>query len=181
MNLPIPLPALIAAGAGVFIIMLVTIIFVPRLLRKEYVDFFEIKRRRIIERKRGENFSGLVVYPDGGFVDREFANLDMIYGRAFLEKGPNAHRRHRKPVYITRVGDSAPIYFTEKGMIIEQIENYIEFDNREDMAAELAVANAAKKANTGDFLAKLMAVAIVILGIGLASMAVALAMKGLRV
>ena len=122
--------------------------------------------------------AGLVTSPDGGYLERPDAVVHMRTGRPMFERGERAWRRGRKPVYLVRAGDSAPMTIHKDGSITIDNVDGDEFDARLNLAAELAVAEGTKKAARGDFVGRIVAVSILVLTIALAAVVVAVVVKG---
>lgn len=146
-------------------------------MRRNTVMHWAFGRQRNVQLVKGESFAGLVAFEDGGYVERESAQVDMRTGRAMLESGPVEWRRARVPVYLVRAGDSAPLEFEADGALRVNNVSGDEYDARVDLASELAVADAARRANRGDFISIALGISVLILAIMTAVVAGAVVLR----
>lgn len=135
-------------------------LFAGRAIRRKLTRYFYFDRDTTVSLKTGPNAAGIVSSVDGGFVERPGAVFHMRTGRALIERGSRGYRRARRPVYLARAGDAAPMELAPTGEI--QIDNVVddEFDRRVDTAAELAVREGSKRGVRSDVVGRLLGVAI---------------------
>lgn len=146
--------------------------------RKRFADLFYFDQQGKVYPVRGESFAGLVTHPDGGFMERSGAKLNMRYGQPLSELGDPGFRRKRKPVYLHRALDSAPLEFHSDGEIIVTNVSGEEFTSRQEMAAELALAEAASRAGGTDIINLSLGATLVLLALSTAAIGAAVAAKG---
>lgn len=174
----LPPTMIIALGVMVLAASIAAGVVARRNIRGKLTAHFYFDRNTGVEFKHGDNTSGLVTSPDGGYLERPDAVVHMRTGRPMFERGERAWRRGRKPVYLVRAGDSAPMTIHKDGSITIDNVDGDEFDARLNLAAELAVAEGTKKAARGDFVGRIVAVSILVLTIALAAVVVAVVVKG---
>ena len=172
-----PITYLFGIGAF-FIIIVVGTIIVLRPKGRDKTLTFLFKRNDEIVKLRGNNFSGLIQYDGGGYVEQSAAKMDVITGRATLEIGNSDYRRPSEPGYIVRVGDSSPMRVTNNKIHVDGITED-EYKARENLALENARTEAAVKTNNIDSLQKLIGFALVLGAICIVVEVVVIAIKGL--
>ena len=168
----------IALALMMFAVSIAAMVVARRASRGKRTAHWLFSRDTGVKLQWGENTSGLVTSKDGGFVERPAAVFHMRTGRAFIERGPERWRRSRRPVYLVREGDSAPIQMNPDGTAFINNVTDDEFSTRQDLAAELAVAEGTHKAVRGDFIGRLLAIATLVLVVALAAVIVAIIAKG---
>jgi hypothetical protein len=146
--------------------------------RRDYLTVFEHRRRGQFIRHRAETMAGIMFYPGGGCVEDQAGRFSLIYGRSIHEFGPAEFRRPRRPAYMTAQGQSGYYALQADGTFTVQGITEPERLRRKKIMAALAVIDGAKRSNSYDFGARLIAVSIVIFAVCIAGLALFVAQKG---
>ena len=153
-------------------------------------DIVLFDRDDTFEFRKCKTAAGIATYGFGGMEISKEAVLKNAYGGSIWELGKDLNRRASKPIFICRTIDTSGIRFrksgekTSKKADVESREineaivfpmNRTEFDDRENLAAEIGRISGANKINGPDYviaaligLVLVMAIPVLFLGILLA-------------
>jgi hypothetical protein len=125
----------------------------------ETVRCFVLARGKRIMERDARTFDGLVSYGNGGFVENAKCIIPLFHGRSYWRRKDNPlSARMRKPVYLTRPGDAAPLNPDVKDFRPDHIQ-MSEFEAFQSIVVERAVSKGKLEAGKQFLNEKLLAVA----------------------
>lgn len=176
--MPLPPPLLISFAIGIAALVIAIPIMAKKVKQNKHAWLWHFGREDDVSFISGDNLADLVTFPAGGYVIRPNAVINMRYGRPFSDNAPVEWRRKSRPVSLVRSGDSAGMVISPGGQVFVQPLTGPEHDEREDMAAEIAVSEAAIRASGADFVAKALAATAAVMGIPVIGVVLAVVWKG---
>lgn len=153
----IPVPLIISLGVAITALVIVVPVLLRTQVKARSGEFYLFNREKGVENGKGDNLVDMVIHKTGGYVVRPDTTIHARYGRVLMERGSESWRRKIRPVSLLVAGQSAAIKILNDGAFEIDPLTVLEFDQRERQAAEIAVSEAAVRAGSSDFVAKVMA------------------------
>jgi len=105
-----------------------------------------------------KSFDGLVTYVKGGFIEQVNRSLPFFYGRPFFpRKGVPTSGRHRISLYLSRIGDPAPMNMDDDDLKPDKVSDEL-YETYKEISVERAVNRGKADVTKGEINETLIAI-----------------------